>query len=215
MDRQTLDMEGARRGEISSASLQMGDDTIAIQRIATMSVESMEFFPWDTPANRRVKSVYASFFVVNLFFGFMALAWWGLFPAQPSSLFALVAGGALMLIALFLGLRAVMITLRLKHRQPYFRLVIGASDGRQIPLVDDNRDVLIRIRDAVRQKMDTGDREIQGDFDLDLDLVNLRQASMSGDRAPDPKRLGAERDDPESDGLFDKEPDMVKAISSA
>ena len=69
MDRQTLDMEGARRGEITPASLQLGDDTIAIQRIATMSVESMEFAPWDTETNRRTKSLYASFFVISLFFG--------------------------------------------------------------------------------------------------------------------------------------------------
>jgi hypothetical protein len=33
MDRQTLDMEGARQGEISAASLQMGDDTIAIRAL--------------------------------------------------------------------------------------------------------------------------------------------------------------------------------------
>ena len=51
--------------------------------------------------------------------------------------------------------------------------MIGASDGRQIPLVDDNRAVLLRIRDIVRHKMDSGDREVQGDFDLDLDLVNI------------------------------------------
>ena len=173
MDRQTLDMEGARRGEITPASLQLGDDTIAIQRIATMSVESMEFAPWDTETNRRTKSLYASFFVISLFFGLLALAWGGLFPGSGSSMIALIVGCVLTLLAVILGVRAAMFARRMKKRQPYYRLVIGASDGRQIPLVDDNRAVLLRIRDIVRHKMDSGDREVQGDFDLDLDLVNI------------------------------------------
>lgn len=230
MDRQTLDMEGARQGELSAASLQMGDDTIAIQRIATMSVESMDFLPWDTPANRKVQSLYASFFVLNLFFGILALAWGGLFPAQPSSTLALIIGGALTLLALILGIRAVMIAFRLKKQEYYHRLVIGTSDGRQIPLVDNNREVLCKIRDVVRHKMDTDDREITGDFDLDLDIVNLKLPPDVERKArplhvkitkPDPalpEPPGA-YDDPDAPGeaeaevLFDTEPEAIKTAS--
>lgn len=226
MDRQTLDMEGARRGEISAASLQMGDDTIAVQRIATMSVESMTFFPWDTPTNRRIKSIYATFFVMNLFFGMMALAWWGLRPQSPSGLIALFAGGALLLLAAALGLRAAVIALKLKKQVPYFRLVIGASDGRQIPLVDNNRDVLARIRDILRQKMDTGDRDIRGDFDLDLDLVNVhvpadparpgaKPAALRGREETPPREAARPRqiEVEERDVLFDQPGDTAKTAS--
>jgi hypothetical protein len=222
MDRQTLDMEGARRGEISAASLQMGEDTIAIQCIATMSVESMEFAPWETPANRRAQSLYASFFVINLFFGLMALAWGGLFPGSNSSVFALVVGGVLTLLGFVLGIRAAIIARRMKRRQLYYRLVIGASDGRQIPLVDNNRDVLMRIRDVVRHKMDSGDRETRGDFDLDLDLVNLnlpteafktKAVSKEPDidpRLKQPEPLAA---DTESEVLFDHNPEIIRDAS--
>lgn len=67
MKRQTIDEEGARLGEVSAASLQLGDDTIAIRRIATMSVERHEFFPWDTPENRKTQSVYSTLCVAFLF----------------------------------------------------------------------------------------------------------------------------------------------------
>lgn len=229
MDRQTLDMEGARRGELSAASLQMGDDTIAIQRIATMSIESVEFLPWDTPANRRVQGLYASFFVLNLFFGLMALAWGGLFPDNMSSAAALVIGGGLVLLALGLGVRAMMIARRLKRRELYHRLVIGTSDGRQIPLVDNNRDVLVRIRDVVRHKMDTDDRELTGEFDLDLDIVDLAPPPGGGSK-PRPFAVKIARPDPavpeppgpvvqpeepaaEAEVLFDAEPEPVKTAS--
>jgi hypothetical protein len=222
MDRQTLDMEGARRGEISAASLQMGEDTIAIQCIATMSVESMEFAPWETPANRRAQSLYASFFVINLFFGLMALAWGGLFPGSSSSVFALVVGGVLTLLGFVLGIRAAIIARRMKRRQPYYRLVIGASDGRQIPLVDNNRDVLMRIRDVVRHKMDSGDRETRGDFDLDLDLVNLnlpteafktKAVSKEPDIDPRPNQPESLAADTESEVLFDHNPEIIRDAS--
>lgn len=174
MDRQTLDMEGARQGEVSAASMQVGDDTIAIARIATMTVEKHEFFPWDTPANRKTQSVYATVCVGMLFFGLAGIAWWALRPAQSDGALGLLIGGALMVIGLALGVRAAMIALMLKKKEPYYRLLIGTSDGRQIPLVDNNRDVLAKIRDVLRHKMDTGDATITGDFDLNLDLVNLR-----------------------------------------
>ena len=174
MDRQTLDMEGARQGEVSAASLQLGDDTIAIRRIATMSVERHEFAPWDMPRNRRVQGLYATFCVALLFFGLLALGWWALRPAQGDGVIGLFAGVGLMLIGIILGIRAAMIAMMLKRREPYFRLLIGTSDGRQIPLVDNNRDVLVQIRDAVRHKLDTGDTALTGDFDLNLDIVNLR-----------------------------------------
>lgn len=174
MDRQTLDMEGARQGEVSSASLQLGDDTIIIRRIATMSVERHEFAPWDTPQNRRTQSVYATLCVSLLFFGLLGLIWWAVRPQAGDGAIGLFAGLGLMLLGIVLGIRAATIALKLKKREHYYRLLIGTSDARQIPLVDNSRDVLVKIRDVVRYKLDTGDTEIKGDFDLNLDRVNLR-----------------------------------------
>ena len=189
MDRQTLDMEGARQGEISAASLQMGDDTIAIQRIATMSVEAKDFFPWDTPKNRVTQKGYATAFVSMMFFALMGIGWWAVLPGRPSSMVMLAICVVMLLGAMVCGLRAGMIAAKLRTKQKYFRLVIGTSDARQIPLVDDNRDVLCKIRDVVRQKMDTEDRTITGDFDLNLDIVNLKSPNgSSGQPEPDPPR---------------------------
>ena len=85
-----------------------------------------------------------------------------------------MVGALLMLLGLVLGVRAAMIAMKLKKQEPYYRLLIGTSDGRQIPLVDNNREVLTKIRDVIRHKLDSGDTSITGDFDLNLDIVNLR-----------------------------------------
>lgn len=198
MDRQTLDMEGARQGEVSAASMQVGDDTIAIARIATMTVEKHEFFPWDTPANRKTQSIYATTCVGTLFFGLAGLAWGVVRSGQPDSGLANLIGIALMALGLGLGIRAAMIALKLKKKEPYYRLLIGTSDGRQIPLVDNNRDVLSKIRDVLRHKMDTGDATVTGDFDLNLDIVNLRLPKGDGTAPATPPTI---RDDDSKLGL--------------
>ncbi len=174
MERSTLDQEGARQGEISSASLQLRDDTIAIRRIATMSIESKEFQPWDTPRNRQAQKVWATVSVALVFFGLMGIAGWALMPGQDFGVIALGLGLLMMLIGLAFGTRAVWMSHMMGRSVPYHRLLIGTSDGRQIALVDDNREVLLKIRDAVRFKLDTGDIELTGDFDLNLDVVNVR-----------------------------------------
>lgn len=180
MQRQTIDQEGARQGEVSAASLQLGNDTIAIRRIATMSVERHEFFPWDTPENQQTQKLYATLCVGMLFFGLVGFAWWAIRPARDDGAIGLLVGIALMLIGLIFGVRAAMIAMKLKRKEPYFRLLIGTSDGRQIPLVDNNREVLTKIRDVVRYKLDTGDTSVVGDFDLNLDIVNLRLPKGAG-----------------------------------
>jgi hypothetical protein len=198
MERQTIDQEGARQGEVSAASLQLGDDTIAIRRIATMSVERHEFFPWDTPSNRKTQSVYATACVGFLFFGLVGFAWWAIRPAQGDGVIGLMAGALLMLLGLVLGVRAAMIAMKLKKKEPYYRLLIGTSDGRQIPLVDNNREVLTKIRDVIRHKLDSGDTSITGDFDLNLDIVNLRMPKGAG-AAPNRPTVADVMDD-EEDG---------------
>ena len=242
MDRQTLDMEGARQGEISAASLQMGDDTIAIQRIATMTVEANDFFPWDTPRNRVTQKGYATAFVSMMFFALMGIGWWAVLPGQSSSPVMLGIGIVMLLGAMICGLRAGMIAAKLRKRQKYFRLVIGTSDARQIPLVDDNRDVLCKIRDVVRHKMDTDDRTITGDFDLNLDIVNLKSPGQTPPEPPparaavpsaapaepqlkplpdldeaadDPPlpKLARRHDDDHQDALFDKVAEALKPAS--
>lgn len=207
MKRQTIDEEGARLGEVSAASLQLGDDTIAIRRIATMSVERHEFFPWDTPENRKTQSVYATLCVALLFFGLVGLIGWLVLSGNPSaSVMSLFAGIGLLAFGLVLGIRAVMVAMRLKEKHPYFRLVIGTSDGRQIPLVDNNREVLIKIRDVVRYKLDTGDTSVTGDFDLNLDIVNLRLPKGAAAVRTAPERLEIAAHD-----VFDEEEDAPPA----
>jgi len=109
-----------------------------------------------------------------LFFGLVGFAWWAIRPARADGAIGLLAGIALVLIGFMFGVRAAMIAMQLKRKEPYFRLLIGTSDGRQIPLVDNNREVLTKIRDVIRYKLDTGDTSVVGDFDLNLDIVNLR-----------------------------------------
>jgi hypothetical protein len=183
MQRQTIDQEGARQGEVSAASLQLGDDTIAIRRIATMSVERHEFFPWDTPENQQTQKLYATFCVGFLFFALLALVIGYFSGKQPFAVFAVLGGWLLLVLGLLFGIRAAMIAMKLKKKEPYFRLLIGTSDGRQIPLVDNSREVLTKIRDVVRHKLDTGDTSVVGDFDLNLDIVNLRTPKGSATAA--------------------------------
>jgi hypothetical protein len=210
MKRQTIDQEGARLGEVSAASLQLGDDTIAIRRIATMSIERHEFFPWDTPENRKTQSVYATACVALLFFGLVGFAWWALRPMQGDGVIGLFAGIALLVLGIVLGIRAAMIAMRLKEKHPYFRLIIGTSDGRQIPLVDNSREVLTKIRDVVRYKLDTGDTTVSGDFDLNLDIVNLRLPKGAATAAP--VRTSVQEPSPMTvDDVFDEEEDAPPA----
>jgi hypothetical protein len=170
LNRQTLDMEGARQGEISAASLQMGDDTIALNRVATMTVEAKTFKPWDTPKNRQVQSFYATSAIGALFFSLLSVAGFMVGQQQVSWL---IAGVALFLVCTLLAARAMMISMKINKTEPYFHLVIGTSDGRKIPLVDNNRKMLEKIRDVVRHKVDTGDRNVTGRFDLNLDVFDF------------------------------------------
>jgi hypothetical protein len=188
MERQTIDQEGARQGEVSAASMQVGDDTIAIQRIATMTVEKHEFFPWDTPANRKTQSVYSTVSVGLLFFGLAAFAVAMFLAGTPGmSGLANIIGVLLLIAGLVVGVRAAMMAMKFKKKEPYYRLIIGTSDGRQIPLVDNNREVLTKIRDVVRHKMDTEDASVTGTFDLNLDIVNLKMPKGAvPDTAPPP-----------------------------
>ncbi len=210
MDRQTLDMEGARQGEISAASLQMGDDTIAIQRIATMTVEANDFFPWDTPKNRVTQKGYATAFVSMMFFALLGIGWWAVLPGRSGSLVMLGIGIVMLIGAMACGLRAGMIAAKLRVKQKYFRLVIGTSDARQIPLVDDNREVLCKIRDVVRHKMDSEDRTLVGEFDLNRDIVNLKSPNQPQTQPDSPQARAAATPDipsrPEPKPLPDLDP---------
>ena len=173
MERLSLDRQGARRGDLLAASLQLGDDTIAIQRIATMSIQDLEFQPWLTPGNQRLQSLFSTGFVAMLF-AVMAIAGWSILaPSSENQMLALALGAASALGLALFGIQALRIALRIRKKQPYFQLLIGTSDGRTSKLVDNNRRVLEEIRNIVRNKMDTGETEITGTFDLELDRVEL------------------------------------------
>ena len=212
------------------------------EKLATMTVEANDFFPWDTPKNRVTQKGYATAFVSLMFFALMGIGWWAVLPGRPSSMVMLGIGVVMLIGAMICGLRAGMIAAKLRVKQKYFRLVIGTSDARQIPLVDDNRDVLCKIRDVVRHKMDTDDRTITGDFDLNLDIVNLKspndpepepprgRSAAVPERAgePEPKplpeldeadddpplpKLARRHDDDHQDALFDKVAEAMKPAS--
>jgi hypothetical protein len=191
MDRQTLDSEGARHGEVSAASLQLGDDTIAILRIATMTIEAHQFTPWDTPRNRQTQGLYATGSIAALFFGLVGIAWWNLAKLSALALPALMVGGALLLACLFLAIQSALMSMKLRKVEPYYRLVIGTSDGRKIPLVDNFRETLIKVRDVVRHKMDTNDRAITGEFDLNADIFRFTAGSLPTTAASGPMTSAA------------------------
>ena len=137
-----------------------------------MSVERHEFFPWDTPENRKTQSVYATLCVALLFFGLVGLVGWLVLSGQSVCERDVdVCGHRTDGAWPGPGVRAMMIAMRLKEKH-YFRLVIGTSDGRQIPLVDNNREVL--IQDPRRCPPQARYRRYQRDrrFDLNLDIVN-------------------------------------------
>ena len=180
LDRLTLDQEGARTGELFAHTLQMGDDTDTLSNIATMGVETQKFRPYDTPSNRgRLRLVLG---VASLAFVgcILTLAWWGLSRAPLISLTALLAVGLGVLFVILAG-RGVYLSMKINRWQDYYRLSIGASDGRVISLVDNSRPVLEEVRDVIRKKIDMGDHTTVGTFDLNTDTVSVGPA-----RAPAP-----------------------------
>jgi hypothetical protein len=104
-----------------------------------------------------------------------------------------------------------MIAAKIKRREPYHRLTIGTSDGRQIPIVDDNRDVLVRIRNVVRHKMDTGDTETVGEFDLNLDIVDLKLPKPARAASPPPRHDDIATTHGEPELLFDADEEDAEA----
>lgn len=172
MDRLTLDQEGARRGELLRHSLQLGDDTVTVDNIATMGIQSETFQPYRTPRNQRRLGLYVGFFSIFLVVAVLTLAWWGLSGAGFLRWSTLWGWGSAIAACAF-GYYALKLSFAIKRVEPFFRLRIGASDGRQVDLVDDNKDVLERIRDAIRLKIDTHDYRTVGTFDLDRDQVNI------------------------------------------
>ena len=172
LDRQTLDMTGARTGEIFEHTLQFGDETVTLANIATMAVETDEFQPFDMPGNRsrqRLALVAASFAFIA---GVLTGAWWALSGAGWLSPIAGSTIGLFLLFVLLTG-RGLYLSHKIRKVQPYYRLRIGASDGHTVYLVDDNRTVLEEVRDAIRRKIDMNDHTITARFDLNADTVSV------------------------------------------
>ncbi|MCI4645363.1 MAG: hypothetical protein MRY64_11310 [Hyphomonadaceae bacterium] len=171
MDRLNLDQTGARRGELFRHSLQMGDDTVTIENIATMAIEDESFLPYRTEKNRQATGLWVGLGLISFLISMIC--------------FAIVAGGAgfvsitslvawvTLIACLASAWLAVQLAMAMRKVEVFHRLRIGASDGRQVDLVDDNRAVLEKIRDTIRTKIDTADFEIVGTFDLDTDTVKL------------------------------------------
>lgn len=176
MDRQTIDQEGARTGQLFAHTLQLGPDTVTLNNIATMSIESETFQPWDTPRNRRVQRWVLGVASLTFLFGLLALIVWGVSGGglmHPAGVTGFLALGLFLVLCVFAAWRAA----KMARRQPYFRLRIGASDGRIVSLVDDSRDMLEQLRDTIRMKIDTEDAGTTGRFDLNRDTIDLDRPS--------------------------------------
>lgn len=179
MERLTLDEEGARQGRVFEHSIQLGDDTVTFQGIATMGVETHSFKPYDTPRNRRSMGGYVVFGALFLLVAMFALAWWGMTGGaitQPSAIVGLLCGAVFLALALI----AANMWRKIQTVKKYFRLRIGTSDGQQIYLVDDHKRTLEQLRDAIRMKIDENDTNIVGTFDLNTDTISLSRREPGG-----------------------------------
>ena len=178
MDRLTIDQEGARRGELFAHSLQLGNETVTLGNIATMTIEKERFRPFETPRNRQTLGLHVGLSSIALVIGLVLLIYWaatggGLFRTAGLIAWALMAG--FVVFAIF----AARLALRIRHEQDFFRLRIGAADGRQISLVDDSQQMLEQVRDIIRNKIDQEDAKTTAVFDLDLDSMDVRTATQS------------------------------------
>ncbi len=174
MDRLKIDQEGARQGELFAHSLQLGDETVTLGNIATMTIEKEAFRPWDTPANRRTLGLYLVALTLVFFVFILALAMIGFSGGSWLSAGGLLALGCCVGFLLLAGASA-RVALRMRKTSDFFRLKIGAADGRQIALVDDSRPTLEKIRDVIRGKIDDEDWLTTGRFDLNTDTVTLNR----------------------------------------
>lgn len=172
MDRLTLDQTGARRGQVFRHSIQMGDDTVTLENIATLTIEDERFQPYKTPRNQQAMALWTSLFTISALVFIISLAIWNTGDGPWFGINTLVILVSLILAGVSFW-AAMKLFLALQAWADYFRLQIGASDGRQIALVDDNREVLEKIRDAIRIKIDDSSADIQGTFNLDTDTVSL------------------------------------------
>ncbi|MEM1149676.1 MAG: DUF6232 family protein [Pseudomonadota bacterium] len=177
MDRLTLDQAGARHGELFRHSLQMGGDTVTIENIATLSILSEQFQPFKTPRNQNALGLWTALGIISGLTFIIMLAIWSASNGSWFGTTAVVVLLSLLLTgaSLWFGVR---LALAIRKVETFYRLRIGASDGRQIDLVDDNEDVLVQIRDAIRIKIDEGDAELTGTYNLDTDTVNLTRRTQ-------------------------------------
>lgn len=175
MDRLTIDQEGARRGELFAHSLQLGNETVTLGNIATMTVEAERFRPYETPRNRRALGLYLGLSGVALIAALIMLGWWGATGGGLLRAAGLI-GWALVLGFFLAALFGTRLALKIRQEQDFFRLRIGAADGRQISLVDDSRAMLEQIRDLIRDKIDKEDAATTAVFDLDSDTMQVRRA---------------------------------------
>lgn len=177
MDRLTLDQAGARRGELFRHSIQMGGDTVTIENIATLSIVSERFEPYKTPRNQGALGVWIGLGILSALTFIVSLAIW---TASDGSWFGITA---LVVLLSFLLTGASIwfggrLALAIRKVETFYRLRIGASDGRQIDLVDDSEAVLTQIRNAIRAKIDDGDADLVGTYDLDADTVSLTRGGQ-------------------------------------
>jgi hypothetical protein len=152
---------------------------VTLENVATMAIEDESFQPYKTPKNRQATGLWTGLALILFLVSMIAFAvtagGGGL--VSVAGLIAIVS----LIVCLVSAWFAIRLVLAMNRVEDFHRLRIGASDGRQLTLVDDNRTVLENIRDTIRNKIDTNDFETEGVFDLDTDTVKL-----STDPEPEP-----------------------------
>lgn len=181
MDRLTIDQEGARHGELFAHSLQLGNETVTLGNIATMAIEKERFRPFETPRNRQALGLYLGLSAVALVMALIVLGIWGATGGGLLRMSGLI-GWLLVIAFLVCTVLGTRLALHIRREQNFFRLRIGAADGRQISLVDDNQSMLEQVRDIIREKIDMEDATTTAVFDLDRDSMEVRRdaGSVSG-----------------------------------
>ena len=163
--------EGPRSGALFEGTLQIGDDTIALSNLASLSLDEVERRP-----RTLILSLAAAVFLI-LAAGFAAT-----FAAAPDRFDFNPTIPAAVVLFCALGAGGA---LHLKSRLAYtfHELSFGASDGSRIVIRSERKTTLVRIADVVREKLDHAHSPLVARFNLAEDEVRIERGARARDLA--------------------------------
>jgi hypothetical protein len=146
-------------GHVRERTIEMGATTIALDNIATMNVVD--------PGRSFAAAIIGAFMLLL-----------GAWVATMETLFSipLFAGGIALIIWNFVN-------------RTHAYLAIGTSDGRRTHIVSKNREFLVRVRDMIREKIDTRNAALTGVINITAARLDTRLDGQSP--APEPARTQA------------------------